>query len=44
MRTISDIPISKNDYREMVNASFKGGLSDKVKTYWYWHQSKKKQI
>jgi hypothetical protein len=32
MRTISDVPISKNDYREMTNASFKGGLTGKVKT------------
>ncbi len=32
MRTISDIPISKNDYREMVTASFKGGLIGKAKT------------
>ena len=33
MRTISDVPISKNDYREMVNASFKGGLTGKAKTF-----------
>jgi multimeric flavodoxin WrbA len=32
MHTISDVPISKNDYREMTNASFKGGLSGKAKT------------
>jgi hypothetical protein len=32
MRTISDVPISKNDYREMTNASFKGGLTGKAKT------------
>ena len=32
MRTISDVPISKSDYREMVNASFKGGLTGKAKT------------
>jgi len=32
MRTISDVPISKNDYREMTNASFKGGLTGKIKT------------
>jgi multimeric flavodoxin WrbA len=32
MRKISDAPISKNDYREMTNASFKGGLTGKAKT------------
>ncbi len=32
MRTISNVPISKNDYREMTNASFKGGLTGKAKT------------
>jgi multimeric flavodoxin WrbA len=32
MRTISDVPISKNDYREITNASFKGGLTGKAKT------------
>jgi hypothetical protein len=32
MRTISNVPISKNDYREMVTASFKGGLTGKAKT------------
>ena len=32
MHTISDVPISKNDYREMVNASFKGGVTGKAKT------------
>jgi multimeric flavodoxin WrbA len=32
MHTISDVPISKNDYMEMTNASFKGGLSGKAKT------------
>jgi multimeric flavodoxin WrbA len=32
MRTISEVPISKNDYRKMVNASFKGGLTGKAKT------------
>ena len=32
MRTISDVPISKDDYREMTNASFKGGLAGKAKT------------
>ncbi len=32
MQTISDVPISKNDYREMVNASFRGGLTGKAKT------------
>jgi multimeric flavodoxin WrbA len=33
MRIISDVPISKNDYMEMTNASFKGGLSGKAKTF-----------
>jgi multimeric flavodoxin WrbA len=32
MHAISDVPISKNDYRDMVNASFKGGLIGKTKT------------
>ena len=32
MHGISDIPISKNDYREMATASFKGGLTGRVKT------------
>ena len=32
MHLISEVPISKNDYREMVNASFKGGLTGKAKT------------
>ena len=32
MHTISEVPISKNDYREMTKASFKGGLSGKAKT------------
>jgi hypothetical protein len=32
MRTISDVPITKNDYREITNASFKGGLTGKAKT------------
>ena len=32
MRTISEVPISKNDYREMATASFKGGLTGRVKT------------
>ncbi len=31
-RIISDVPISKNDYREMATASFKGGLSGRAKT------------
>ncbi len=33
MQTISDVPISKKDYREMVTASFKGGLTGKAKTF-----------
>jgi hypothetical protein len=33
MHTISDVPMSKNDYREMTNASFKGGISGKAKTF-----------
>jgi multimeric flavodoxin WrbA len=33
MHTISDVPMSKNDYREMANASFKGGISGKAKTF-----------
>jgi multimeric flavodoxin WrbA len=32
MHIISDVPISKNEYREMTNASFKGGLTGKAKT------------
>ena len=32
MRAISDVSISKKDYREMTNASFKGGVSGKVKS------------
>jgi len=32
MRKISDAPISKDDYREMTNASFRGGLTGKAKT------------
>jgi multimeric flavodoxin WrbA len=32
MQTISNVPIDKNDYREMVTASFKGGLTGKTKT------------
>jgi hypothetical protein len=32
MHTINDVPISKNEYREMTNASFKGGLTGKAKT------------
>jgi multimeric flavodoxin WrbA len=32
MRAVSDVPISKNDYRELVNASFKGGITGKAKT------------
>jgi len=32
MRIIGDVPISKEDYRELVNASFKGGLTGKAKT------------
>ncbi len=32
MQTISDVPISKNDYRNMTNASLKGGLIGKTKT------------
>ena len=32
MHTIFDVPMSKNDYREMVNASFKGGVTGKAKT------------
>jgi hypothetical protein len=32
MKCISDVPISKKDYRDMVNASFKGGLVGKVKS------------
>ena len=31
MRTISDVPISKKDYRDLVNASFKGGLMGRTK-------------
>jgi multimeric flavodoxin WrbA len=31
-RIISDVPMSKNDYREMVTASFKGGPTGKAKT------------
>jgi multimeric flavodoxin WrbA len=31
MRNISEVPISKNDYREMTNASFKGGFTGKAK-------------
>ena len=33
MGIISDVPISKNDYRDMVNASFEGGLIGKTKTF-----------
>jgi len=32
MQTISDVPISKEDYRDMTNASFKGGLIGKTRT------------
>ena len=32
MQTIIDVPISKNDYREMTNASFTGSLIGKTKT------------
>jgi len=32
MSTISNVPISKSDYRNMTNASFKGGLIGKTKT------------
>jgi len=32
MRTISDVPISEEDYRDLVNASFKGGITGKAKT------------
>jgi multimeric flavodoxin WrbA len=32
MRTICDVPISKDDYMEMVTASFKGGLTGKART------------
>ena len=32
MRTISDVPITNNDYRDMVNANFKGGLIGKSKS------------
>ena len=31
MQTISDVPISKNDYIDMVNASFKGGITGRAK-------------
>ena len=31
MRKISDVPISKKDYRELVNASFKGGITGRTK-------------
>jgi hypothetical protein len=32
MQRISDVPISKSDYRAMVNASFRGGLTGRAKT------------
>ena len=32
MKTISDVPVDKDDYREMVNANFKGGLAGKART------------
>ena len=32
MHLVSDVPISKNDYREMTTASFKGGLTGRAKT------------
>ena len=32
MQTVSDVPISKKDYRDMANASFEGGLIGKAKT------------
>ncbi len=32
MHNISDVPISKKDYREMTNSSFKGGLTGKAKS------------
>jgi len=31
MQTISDVPISKKDYMDMVNASFKGGITGRAK-------------
>jgi hypothetical protein len=49
MHSISDIPISKKDYWEMVNASLKGGLTGKAKTIVIGfktirHKRKKKQV
>jgi len=32
MHDVSDVPISKKDYRDMTNASFKGGLIGKTKS------------
>ena len=31
MKRISDVPISKEDYRDLVNANFKGGISGRAK-------------
>jgi multimeric flavodoxin WrbA len=31
MRKISDVPISKEDYRDLVNANFKGGITGRAK-------------
>jgi FMN-dependent NADH-azoreductase len=49
MHAISDVPISKDDYMEMTNASFKGGLSGKAKTFAFGikairNKGKKKQF